>query len=72
MKITVNTTYEVSYQVCFHRQTEGGMDYREFGESCKTLEQAISNLELARLSEKGEDWIIVCDVQKQVSKGVQP
>jgi len=68
MKITVTKTYELTYSVQYFDQTEGGMDNGSFGDQVKTIEEAVSLLEIARVTRSDEDWVIVVEVETKVTK----
>lgn len=65
-KITVTTTYEVSYYVHYYEHAEGGMDSGGFGKLVNTLEQALVLLETAQAQDETRDWQICLDVTKTV------
>lgn len=62
MKITTQTTHEISFDVKAFEGEEGGMHVLDFGESCKELPAALRLLELARVQNPKVDWVIVLDV----------
>lgn len=68
MKISVTTSYQVSFQVQYYEQTEGGMNYGEFGPSTDSIEKAITYLELAQIDQPKTEWVIVCYVGKTVDR----
>jgi hypothetical protein len=69
MKITKKVVYKATFSIEYFESAEGGMDWDTFGEAVSTLEEAIHLLELAQISNKGRDWKIVCNVDRQVTKG---
>lgn len=67
MKISVTSSYQISFQVAYHEQTEGGMNYGEFGPETDAIEKAITYLELAQIDQPKTEWVIVCNVTKNVN-----
>ena len=65
-KITVTTTYEVSYFVHYYEHAEGGMNSGGFGKSANTLEQALVLLETAQAQDDAHDWQICLEVTKTI------
>ncbi len=69
MKISVNTSYELSFNVECHYGTEGGMESEYFGGGVKTIEEAIQLWELACVNQPSLAWLIVCEPSKSVKRG---
>lgn len=66
-KVTVTTTYDISYHVCYHENEEGGMGFGGFGKSVNTLEQALVLLETATAQDDGHEWEICLEVTKTIA-----
>lgn len=63
MEITKTTTHNVVFSVEYFENSEGGMDWDDFGSDVETLEEAIHLLDLAKSTNREEDWVIVCRVE---------
>jgi hypothetical protein len=67
MKITTQTTHDISFEVKEFRGEEGGMHVGQFGDVCKDMAIALRTLELARAHDPKADWVIVLDVVTQTN-----
>jgi len=63
MKITTTTNHDITFAVEAFTNTEGGMDHENYGDTVHDLPSAIRLLELARVAQPKEPWVIVCDVK---------
>lgn len=68
MDIKTTTTYNITFSVRAFWNEEGGMGEDWFGKPVSELPEAIHLLELARVSQPNEDWIIACDVKTKTFK----
>ena len=67
MEIKVTKKHKVTFAVEYFESTEGGMDSARFREGIVSIEEAITALELAQVSEMRRDWIITAEVTTSVS-----
>lgn len=72
MKFTTTTTHDIEFHVEYFENMEGGMDHNVYGKPVKELAQAISLLELARISDPKREWIITADVTTTVQGHKEP
>ena len=63
MEFIKTTKHKIAFQIKSFTPNEGGMDEEEFGGVVDTLEDAVTNLELARRQDESEEWLIVCYVE---------
>lgn len=62
MHINVTKAHKVTFCVEYFEATEGGMDNEMYGGQVNTIEEAISLLELAQVSDPKSDWMITARV----------
>ena len=67
MKISTNTTHDLTFAVEAFWSEEGGMGCDSFGNKCADLHQALHLLELAKAQDSKIDWIITINVKTVVS-----
>jgi hypothetical protein len=58
----------ITFYVSYFEAQEGGMDSENYGETVSTIEEAIHLLELAMVAFPSCDWVIVCDVSKNIRR----
>ena len=68
MKITTTVVHTVMFSVQAFWSEEGGMGHGAFGTVCETLIEALVQLDLAITKENDKDWVVVCDVSKQIQQ----
>jgi hypothetical protein len=68
MQINTQTKHTIVFKVVSYIAQEGGMDYEEFGHECETLNQAVTLWDLALVGRPNLDWIIQCDVTKEINE----
>lgn len=69
MQIETRIKHTIIFSVVYYEAQEGGMDYEQFGDSCKTLNQAVTLWDLAKVQRPNCDWFIQCDVTKEIFEG---
>lgn len=68
MEITKTTKHSITFSVEAHWNEEGGMGCDTFGNSVKTIEEAVELFDLACISSPSQDWFIMGTVEKTVAK----
>ena len=63
MKTSVTKTYDITFSVESHWNEPGGMGHDQFGSDVQEMNQALTQLDLARATRSDMDWKIVLDVK---------
>lgn len=71
MKISKTKTYEVTFSVVAHEETEGGMN-SEFFADAVSLEDALDKLDMAKAARPREDWFIKVDASAIITGAAKP